>query len=524
MSSLLVAGTIPIGKTAAQTPSCKNQYNAQTKFLANPDESVLIAGVIGWCRKNQHRLLWDERYAKAARYWSENLVQNKPSSFKSLPTDRIKFELQTHGVTDGNILPFSVEGPVEKMHPEILAFLEQKASQGRYTHFAVGVARTKNQQRMISTLLLGRRPALINSLPMCPTPGSRLDLSLRLLRNYRHPRWLLTTPKGKVINDNLLYEEGAWHSFVPLDSGAGVYQMEIIVHGPAGPEVAALFPLYAGVERPLIPTVKLRPAPTRYRTPEDAEEALVKLVNKTRKKFNLAPLAPDNKLHSVARQYSLQLLADRRATHRTSQAGTLPDRLRRSKISFSRALENVSLSPSPEIAHDRFLDSPGHRLNVLDPNVSKLGVGIAMERGSIEDVLAIVEIFTEPVESGSTSSIANKAAEVINQARRAKGRFALGIDKELAKYALRSARRLAALGSAANPEREGDFVLEELSELVSESADLNVQFFKTTKIRRVLSSEGLYNENINRMGIGVANTSSQNPPGEFWIVVVFSGR
>jgi len=274
-SLLLISYTASAG---APEPACKDRYDLEAKFLANPDESVLIAGVIGWCRKNKLQMLWDERYAAVAREWSGYLIKAGPDSSKMLPVDRLRFELLKRGVTDAAITPFSVEGPPEKMPPEMLQFLDEEKARGRYTHFAVGVTRFPDQKKMVSTLLLGKRPALLDPLPVCPPPGSRLKLRMQLLRGYRHARWLLTTPKGEVKDDTLIYQEGAWSGTVPLDSGKGTYQMEIVVQGSSGPEVAALFPLYVGVERPAIPTVKLHPAPQRYKKPEDAENAMLKLA------------------------------------------------------------------------------------------------------------------------------------------------------------------------------------------------------------------------------------------------------
>jgi uncharacterized protein YkwD len=527
MRAAAVATLLMIPFTAsagAPEPACKDRYDLEAKFLANPDESVLIAGLIGWCRQNQLRMIWDERYATVARQWSGYLTKAGPDSEKMLPVDRLRFELLKQGVTDANITPFSVEGPPEKMPPEMLQFLDEEKSRAGYTHFAVGVTRFPDQKRMVSTLILGKRPARLDPLPVCPRPGSRLKLRLRLLRGYRHARWLLTTPKGEVQDDILVYEEGAYTGTVPLDSGKGTYQMEIVVQGPGGPEVAALFPLYVGVPRPEIPTVKLHPAPERYRTPQDAEAALLGLLNKERLRQGLAALAPDERISVVAREHSLQLLAERHASHRTATTGSLLDRLRHSEIPFTRALENVSLSPSPEAAHQRFMDSPGHRLNVLDPDVTVAGIGIAMERGSREDILAVTEVFIEPVQSEAVAGIAERVTELINKRRRSRGRFALGLDRELSRAALRSARRLAARGGRADAKREGDELLARLTGEDQRNSGVQIHYFKTANLNRVLTARGLLDEDINRVGIGVAKPPDQGVPGELWIAVILAGR
>ncbi|MBN2494583.1 MAG: hypothetical protein JXR96_08340 [Deltaproteobacteria bacterium] len=502
--------------------ACKQRYHEPARFLANPDESVLIAGVIGWCRKNEHRLLWDEAYAGAARVWSGCLVESGGENERSLPVDRLRFEILQRGVTDAAILPYSARGPAEKMPAGMLRFLDEQVHRGRYTHFAVGATRAPGQKEMVSTLVLGRRPALIDPVPVCPGPGERVDLGVRLLRGYSHPRWLMTTPAGKVSKGVLLYEDGIWRGQLPLDAGRGEYTTEIVVNSPSGPEVAALFPLFAGVERPALPRVKVRPVPGRYRSPQQAEQALLELVNGARKKHALPPVELDEQLSTLARTHSDQLLFRRHAVHRTRETGGLTDRLRSSGYAFLRALENVSLSPSPESAHERFMGSPGHRLNVLDPYVTRVGIGVAMERNATDDVLAVCEVFVEPGETMESRAIAEKILAMVNARRAKRGRFALGLDAELCAMAQRSARRLAAAGGSADPQAEGSSVLEEIAAGPMEVVGADVRYFKTASPRQVLASPELLEEGINRLGVGSAPAGSR--PGELWIALIFAGR
>ena len=230
------------------------------------------------------------------------------------------------------------------------------------------------------------------------------------------------------------------------------------------------------------------------------------------------------KLCVVAQEHSLQLLAERHAAHRTATTGSLLDRLRRSDIPFTRALENVSLSASPEAAHERFMESPGHRLNVLDPDVTVAGIGIAMERGSQEDILAVTEVFIEPTQSEAGSNMAERITKIINRKRKSRGRFALGLDQELSRAALRSARRLAALGTKADAQREGDALLSRLTGEDEGNSGVQIHYFKTANLNRVLAARGLLDEDINRVGIGLAKPSNQGVPGELWIAVIFAGR
>ncbi|RLB57812.1 MAG: hypothetical protein DRI34_06775 [Deltaproteobacteria bacterium] len=523
---LLLLAATPAGDVPAQPvpgASCRERYHQPASFLANPDESVLIAGIIGWCRQHRTRLLWDERYARVARLWSEQLARAGHLPEQSLPAERLRFELQRQGVSDAQVTPFSLLGPVEKVPPGLLDFLDERAAAGRYTHFAVGVGRLPGQKRMMVTLLLGRRPAIIDPLPVCPPPGSHLAVSLRLLRGFSHPTWLMTTPDDKIVRDVFGQQEGRFHGEIPLEHGSGTYRLEILVQGDSGPEVAALFPLYAGVPRPRAPVVKLRPAPKRYRSPEQAEQALLEMINRERERFDLPPLRADEKLAAVARRQALQVLAHGHAAHRSASTGSLPQRLRASGITFVRALENVALAASPQAAHDRIMSSPGHRLNVLDPGVTHLGVGVALERGASEDTVAVCQVFVERPPDSSQQELAGRILDMVNARRRRKGRFALGWDRQLAAAALRTARCLAGLGEEADLQQQSRQLVRQLTEADENLRAVTARIFFTARPQRVLRVPEIYAEDINRLGAGVVPGPGR-PPAQYWIVVVFAGR
>lgn len=499
---------------------CRERYHTEQKFLANPDESVIVAAVIGWCRSHSRRILWDERYAAAARAWSGLLVQAGEVGERTLAIDRLRFELLQRGVTDQALEPYAALGTAEKTPEGLTRFLDEQVEQGRFTHFAAGCARLPGQEQMVTTVILGRRPAEIGPLPVCPLPGERIPLSLHLREAYSHPRWLMTTPRGDVIDGNLLYEEGTWRGDLPLDAGRGEYTLEIAVSGPVGPEVAALCPLFAGVPRPSLPRVKLRPAPVRYQTPEEAEAALLKLINTDRGRLRLPALGLQPTLSKLAREHALELLISRHATHRTKATGALIDRLRKNGLGFERALENVALVPSPETAHERFLASPSHRKNILDPGVNQLGLGIAMERGPTEDIMALCEVFVEQSDSSGDRLTADKILQLVNQRRETRGRFALGLDAALSRLARQSVRRLAAQGAEAKPTLESEALAALIEEKLG-AKSAQVRIARTRDPALVVRAPEVIDEAINRLGVGVASAGDDGAP--MWIALIFAG-
>lgn len=527
MKLVLATGLVLIGcclSAAAQEDSgtCAETYEREERFVCSPDEELFNTAVQGWCREHGVKLSWDARYAQVARLWSEHLLRANLPPERSLSIDRLRLELRNRGVTDAAMVPFSAIGSAKEVPAGLLQFLDNGVALNRYTHFGLGVAISQDRQKVITTLLIGRRPARLDPLPVCPETGSRFTLQARLREDYNYPRMLLGLPKGGVESEDLLYEAGVWRGTVKLDAGRGIYQLELIVQGPSGPAVAALVPLYVGVAPDALPVVRGRPAPARYNNPGESERALMQLINQARAKQNLPPLQLDEQLSVVAREHSLQLLVDRHAVHRTAASGALADRLQKRNVVFMRALENVALGSSPEAAHERILESPGHRLNVLDPGVQRLGVGVAMERQPEEDILAVTEIFIESPDTGDVATLAKRVHDAINQARKQRGFLALGADEQLSQIARQSARRLA-MQKEAPIAAEGERLFRELQKQLGLN-DPRIRYFFTGQLQRVLAAPEVLDESINRLGVGVAQAPFAQTPGECWIALIFARR
>jgi uncharacterized protein YkwD len=52
-------------------------------------------------------------------------------------------------------------------------------------------------------------------------------------------------------------------------------------------------------------------------------------------------------------------------SHTSPSTGTLVDRLRAAGLTYRVAGENLALAATPEEVHDGFMNSPGHRANIL---------------------------------------------------------------------------------------------------------------------------------------------------------------
>jgi len=125
-----------------------------------------------------------------------------------------------------------------------------------------------------------------------------------------------------------------------------------LVLAPAAPAVAQVAPAVRGavaaVVRPLV-----RPLGNRN------EMRVVELVNAERRRRGLAPLTPSKKLMDVSRAWSGTQASRRRMYH-----------------SRNGYAENVAYGqPTPEAVVNTWMNSRGHRANILSSRAREIGVG-----------------------------------------------------------------------------------------------------------------------------------------------------
>lgn len=108
------------------------------------------------------------------------------------------------------------------------------------------------------------------------------------------------------------------------------------------------------------------------------EREVVRLVNVQRAKYGLPELKSDWQLARVAR-YKSQDMADRRYFSHTSPTYGSPfDMMRAFGISYRTAGENIAMGQkTPAAVVDAWMNSPGHRANILNRSFTTIGVGYA---------------------------------------------------------------------------------------------------------------------------------------------------
>jgi hypothetical protein len=111
----------------------------------------------------------------------------------------------------------------------------------------------------------------------------------------------------------------------------------------------------------------------------DSERQLFEALNRERTAQGLSALQWDDALFKAARRHALLMLNLNRLEHQLPSESSLEGRLAEAGARFSVIAENIAIGPNPRIIHAGWMDSPGHRKNILNPRLTS--VGIAAVRG-----------------------------------------------------------------------------------------------------------------------------------------------
>lgn len=106
------------------------------------------------------------------------------------------------------------------------------------------------------------------------------------------------------------------------------------------------------------------------------EQEVIRLVNEHRKKNGLSPLTYDWQLARVARYKSQDMKDNRYFSHTSPVYGSPFQMMKSFGISYRSAGENIARGQkTPAAVVDAWMNSPGHRKNILNPSYTHIGVG-----------------------------------------------------------------------------------------------------------------------------------------------------
>lgn len=247
---------------------------------------------------------------------------------------------------------------------------------GGFTHLgsASSPARPPYSTRWF-VLLIGRRMSML-PVATSASPGAQLPLQFRLDASYPRATVAVTTPRGVVETIAVGVSSGWAVAGVALAEEFGTQWIELIGHGPSGPEVLALFPVEIGREPGRHWVGRPAGDESWVDTTDEAESLAAQLVADDRSRFGLGALSWDPELAAIARAHSAEMAERGYFAHVSPRTGNVADRLRHAGYPASFAAENIAMAPTLGEAQESLMRSPGHRAAVLTPEATHLGIGV----------------------------------------------------------------------------------------------------------------------------------------------------
>lgn len=121
----------------------------------------------------------------------------------------------------------------------------------------------------------------------------------------------------------------------------------------------------------------LRVVPTVVEYTSDYAVKVLELVNVERAKEGLSPLIMDSRLQQVATEKSKDMAISNYFDHISPNYGSPFDMMKDFGVSYMAAGENIAMGyRTPEAVMEGWMNSPGHKANILSSKYGKIGIGV----------------------------------------------------------------------------------------------------------------------------------------------------
>lgn len=107
------------------------------------------------------------------------------------------------------------------------------------------------------------------------------------------------------------------------------------------------------------------------------EQQALTLLNQDRAANGLPALKANAQLTLLARNYAQDMINRGFFSHYNPEGQSPFDRMKQAGISYKYAGENLAVNTGVAAAEVAFMSSSGHRANILSPNFTEVGIGVA---------------------------------------------------------------------------------------------------------------------------------------------------
>ncbi len=306
----------------------------------------------------------------------------------------------------------------------------------RQTYNRYGAAVVERGGLSVAVVMLSWRWVDLEPIPRHVDAGTPLRVRGALTGEHRNPTVVVAQPDGQVRR----LPAGSGPEFdvrVPT-SGAGVYQVEVVGRGEHGDTVIANFPVYVG--QPIPERVRFDVA--RAEGGHDVESVrreLLDLLNETRREAGLPPVREHVGLREVALAHSREMAEQDFIGHTSPRTGSAVDRVRAANLPSSLVLENIGRGYGAAEIHRGLMESPGHRANLVNPDVTHVGIGVVAQPEGSRSAFIVTEVFVRMSERVDLTGAPERLVTLINRARSARGAPALSLEDHLSEAAQHAA-------------------------------------------------------------------------------------
>lgn len=135
-----------------------------------------------------------------------------------------------------------------------------------------------------------------------------------------------------------------------------------------------------------------RPVQLAQISPSILQDLLTQ-VNAERQRAGAPPLRISPQLTTAAQRHAQDMARNRQISHNGSDGSTMQSRIEEARYPWTTIGENVAMGQTtPEAVMTTWMNSPGHRQNILNPDFAELGLSYAEAGGR----LYWVQVFAAP--------------------------------------------------------------------------------------------------------------------------------
>jgi uncharacterized YkwD family protein len=203
----------------------------------------------------------------------------------------------------------------------------------------------------------------------CPTTTQSYTTQYRLVRSHKH-HWWFQVILVQVPTTTTAPTTTAKAPVTPVTTKATTTQAPVtqapVAKAPTAPAPAPVKPVTTAPATNTANGVSMTAA----------EQQMLNLINGVRAQNGLQPLKADAQLTKTARLKSQDMINLNYFSHQSPTYGSPFDMMNKFGISYKTAGENIAGNGSVEGAFQAWMNSPGHRANILNGQYNYTGIGI----------------------------------------------------------------------------------------------------------------------------------------------------